>query len=185
MLKIELTRYDHQFGIDVIEVTRVEDLAPSLRRVTSTGDGLEHFASLSPDDHVKLLFPTDGDDTPVLPTTSGHAAAGRRPTFPSDRGRPAMRDYTVRGFDPTAGELMIDFVVHGAGPASSWAASAKPGDRLAKGGPRGSRVLAGTPDWCVLAGDETALPAIGRWLEQLTAQQTRTIAFVEAGRPRP
>lgn len=79
------------------------------------------------------------------------------------------RDYTPRYFDPQSGELSIDFVLHGDGVASSWAAQAQPGDDLKIGGPRGSFLVADDYDHYVLLGDETALPAIGRWLEAMPA----------------
>ena len=78
------------------------------------------FASASPDDHVKLFLPQDG---PVS-------------------GRPPMRDYTPRAFDPAKGLMVIDFALHQpAGPATAWAIAAQPGDRIEIGGPRGSVLL--------------------------------------------
>ena len=106
--------------------------------------------------------------------------------------RPVMRTYTVRAVRPELGELDVDFVLHGvdegvAGPASTWAASARPGDEVVVVGPTG----AGTgPMWGVawapppeartllLAGDETALPAISAILEQLPAG-VRVTALLE------
>jgi NADPH-dependent ferric siderophore reductase len=81
--------------------------------------------------------------------------------------KPILRDYTPRRFDVAARELDIDFALHDAGPATEWASQAKPGDKLGVGGPRGSLVVATDFDWYLLVGDETALPAIGRRLEQL------------------
>jgi NADPH-dependent ferric siderophore reductase len=89
-----------------------------------------------------------------------------------------MRDYTPRRFDVEAGELVIDFVVHGDGPASTWAANARPGSLVGQGGPRGSLVVSDDFDWYLLAGDETALPSIARRLDELPAQ-TRAIVIVE------
>jgi NADPH-dependent ferric siderophore reductase len=83
--------------------------------------------------------------------------------------RPAARDYTPRRYDAAANTLVIDFVLHGDGPAATWAARARPGDFLGVGGPRGSFIVPDDFDWYLLAGDETALPAIGRRLEELPA----------------
>jgi NADPH-dependent ferric siderophore reductase len=74
--------------------------------------------------------------------------------------------------------LAIDFVLHGDGPATSWAAQARPGDFLGVGGPRGSFIVPDDFDWYLLAGDETALPAIGRRLEELPPG-ARTVVVVE------
>lgn len=125
-----------------VTVTAVEQLTPKMRRIRFASPDLHDFASDAPDDHIKLFF----DD----------AALGRR-----------MRDYTPRRFDPVLGTLTIDFALHQAGPATAWALAAKPGDRLEIGGPRGSTILADDFDWYLLIGDETALPAIGRRIEEL------------------
>ncbi len=57
--------------------------------------------------------------------------------------------------------------MHDAGPATAWALAAKPGDRLAIGGPKGSTVTPDDFDFYLLIGDEAALPAIGRRVEGL------------------
>ena len=80
---------------------------------------------------------------------------------------PPMRDYTPRRYDLDTLELDIDFVLHGDGPAATWAAQAKPGQCLHIGGPRGSMVVPDIFDSYLLIGDETALPAIARRLEEL------------------
>ena len=79
------------------------------------------------------------------------------------------RDYTPRRYDAGRNELVIDFALHDAGPATDWAAQAEPGQQLAVGGPRGSFVVPDDFDWYLFIGDETALPAIGRRLEELRA----------------
>ncbi|WP_447946739.1 siderophore-interacting protein [Microbacterium lacticum] len=89
----------------------------------------------------------------------------------------ATRTYTVRRWDAEAGEIDVDVVRHGSGPATTWAYSCAPGDALHIADPKMSY---GHPDvaWLLIAGDETALPAIGRWLEQLPAGQ-RASVFIE------
>jgi NADPH-dependent ferric siderophore reductase len=89
-----------------------------------------------------------------------------------------MRDYTPRYFDPATQTLDIDFVLHGDGPASTWAETVRPGDTLMIGGPRGSLVVPDAFDWYLLAGDETALPAIGRRIEELPSDKP-AIAVIE------
>lgn len=81
--------------------------------------------------------------------------------LPQAQGDPVMRTYTVRRFDADAGELTLEFVIHGHGPASSWASAAAPGGRFAVAGQArsGFRPSEGAR-WCLLAGDQSALPAI-------------------------
>ena len=120
------------------------------------------FVSAAPDDHVKLFFLPDGEKKPTLPSMGSRGLE-----FPDGLPRPAHRDYTPRRYEGAAGELDIDLVVHGDGPASTWASRAAPGAYIGVAGPRGSFVVPDTFDWYLLAGDETALPAIGRRLREL------------------
>ena len=155
-------RVRHQTRLRLAAVSRVERISPQMRRITFAGEQLDGFVSLGADDHVKLFFPAPGQDRPVLPTLQGGDVV-----YPDGATRPAVRDYTPRRFDAASRELTIEFVIHGEGPASSWAAQAEPGQLLGIGGPRGSFL---TPDDCetyVLAGDATALPAISRHLEEM------------------
>ena len=154
-------RLRHEVVLRTLEVLRVERLTPRMQRVTLGGAGLRGFHSAAPDDHVKLFFP-NRDGALVLPTPGANGLE-----YPEGREPSPMRDYTPRRHDAARGELVVDFVLHGDGPASNWAAQAAPGQRIGAGGPRGSFVVAGDFDRYVLVGDETALPAIGRWLEEL------------------
>jgi NADPH-dependent ferric siderophore reductase len=94
----------------------------------------------------------------------------------------AARDFTPRRFDSDAGELWIDFFLHEAGPAASWASRVAVGDSLDVGGPKGSSVIALEGiDAHVLIGDETALPAINRRLEELPGDaRALVVAEVDA-----
>lgn len=157
-----------------IEVAVVERLTDRYVRVTFTGEDLADFQSADPDDHMKLLFPPDPETELVLP--------GPGFTYPEGAPRPATRDYTPRAFDPAKRELVVDFVIHGEGPASNWAAQARPGQTLGVGGPRGSWVLDATFDWYLLIGDETVLPSIARRLEELPAG-AKVVAFIEVNGP--
>ena len=157
----------------LLEVKRVEELGPNMRRVTVGGPELEGFQSPGADDHVKLFFAEPGQRRPSMPVLGEHGLA-----MPEGQPRPASRDYTPRRYDAVRGELAIDFVLHGSGPATSWAARAQPGDFLGVGGPRGSLFVADDFDWYLLAGDASALPAIGRRLEELPAR-ARALVFIE------
>jgi NADPH-dependent ferric siderophore reductase len=157
----------------LLQVREVSRLTPKMVRVVLGGEALAGFVSAAHDDHVKLFFPQPGHDKPVLPTPTPNG-----PVYPEGAARPAARDYTPRRYDPAANTLTIDFVLHGEGPAATWAAQARPGQFLGVGGPRGSFIVPDDFDWYLLAGDETAVPAIGRRLQELPAG-TRVIAVVE------
>jgi len=157
----------------MLQVRDVIQLTPKMVRIIVGGDALAGFVSAAHDDHVKVFFPQPGQEKPVLPTPSPNG-----PVYPEGALRPAARDYTPRRYDAAANTLTIDFVLHGDGPATAWAAQARPGDFLGVGGPRGSFIVPDDFDWYLLAGDETALPAIGRRLEELPAR-ARAIIVVE------
>jgi len=161
----------------LLQVRRVTRLSPYLTRVTLTGDELEGFVSPSFDDHIKVFLPPSPDETPVLPTLGPNG-----PSYPEGAIRPVMRDYSVRRHDPQAQELDIDFVLHGHGPGASWAAQAKPGQHIGIGGPRGSFIIPHGFDWHLLIGDETALPAISRRLEELPAT-AQVLAIMQTHHP--
>jgi len=171
-----IERVRHELRLRLLEVAEVVDLTPTLRRIVLRGD-LADFASAAPDDHVKLIFPLPGEDAPRLPELTPQGL--RRPE--GERDAP-MRDYTPRAFDVAAGTLSVDMVLHGDGPAATWAARAVPGALVGQAGPRGSRVASADFDWWLLAGDEAALPAIARRLEELPAGARATV-LVEVDGP--
>ena len=163
-------RVTHEIKRRRLDVLRVVDITPRMRRITLGGPELAGFVSLGSDDHVKLMFPQN----------AAEQAALQSPTFSikGDGPQPAMRDYTPRRFDLSLGELDIDFVLHGDGPASTWAEQAQVGQHLYIGGPRGSMIVPDIFDSYLLIGDETALPAIARRLEGLAANR-RALVVVE------
>ena len=132
-------RVRHELKRRHLTVTRVEDLTPHFRRITFTDASLSDFVSASFDDHIKVFV----DD--------------------------ARRDYTPRRFDNAARELVIEFALHGDGPAADWAGRAVAGSTLDIGGPKGSMIVPLDYDWHLLVGDETAFPAVARRLEELPA----------------
>lgn len=170
MTRHAISRVRHEPRRRILTVQRVERLTPSMARITLGGD-LAGFVSSGYDDHVKVFFPLPGQNGPTMPQPD---ANGQVPEGVA--GSPG-RDYTPRRFDANRNELVIDFALHDAGPATSWAAQAAPGQQLGVGGPRGSFVVPDDFDWYLFIGDETALPAIGRRLEELRAG---TRAFVVA-----
>ena len=144
-------------------VERVERLTPHMIRVVLGGEGLAAFQTNgSTDSYVKLLFPPPAPHDPEPYDLEAVRAALPREEWP------VTRTYTVRAWDPAAQELTLDFVHHGdTGLAGVWAASARPGDRLRFLGPGGAYAPDPKADWHLLAGDESALPAIAAALEEL------------------
>ncbi|MFI6299798.1 siderophore-interacting protein [Nonomuraea sp. NPDC050790] len=153
-----------------VEVLRTAMVGSGLIRVTLGGPGLAGFEAHSPDEHVRLIFPeTDGGLR--LPEPDGLMLSWPRPF-------PTTRKYTVRRYDPAAGELDIDFALHGKGVAADWARNAAPGATAHVAGPPGGLIVPHSYDRYLLAGDLTALPAIARWLEELP-RTAAGWAFVE------
>ncbi len=142
-----------------VEVSRVERLSPRLARVTLTGPELDGFVVDQPAASVRLLLPTDG--AIAIPTWNGNEFL-----LPDGR-RPALRTFTPRRADPDARQLDVDVVLHGRGAASEWAESAASGTRVAVSGPGRGYVVDEDAPGFLLAGDETAIPAIGQLLEVL------------------
>jgi len=169
----EITKVRHEIVVRTLQVRAVANVTPHMRRVTLTGADLAGFVSPAPDDHVKLFFPTPGTEgTRPAPPVLGDKGLKHA------EGLSKGRDYTPRRYDATQQELDIDFVLHGDGPASTWAANAAPGHWLVMGGPKGSRIVPDDFDNYILIGDETALPAIGRRLEELP-KRANVITIVE------
>src|SRR3954471_14232737 len=162
----------------VAEVLRTSRLTPHMIRVVLGGDGLTGFPAGEFTDHyVKLLFPPA-----KAPYGVPYDIDQVRAELPAEQW-PVTRTYTVRAWDAATGELTIDFVWHGdEGLAGPWAAAAQPGDRIAFVGPGGGYAPSSDADWHLLAGDESALPAIAVALERLPAG-ARALAFVEVAGP--
>ncbi|MFD9187324.1 SIP domain-containing protein [Streptomyces phaeochromogenes] len=173
----------HSPTLREVEVVRTVDITPGMRRVTlsgeqlrafTTADGLVRppFESAGFDDDLGFYFPYPGQRDPVLPV-QGEAKL----IVPKDP-RPLSRVYTVRRWDPEAGELDVDFVKHGVGAGTTWAYRTQPGDRIHLSGPSTSKAFPTGADWLLVAGDDTALPAIGRLLDELPPD-ARAQVFIE------
>ncbi|GEB59467.1 siderophore-interacting protein [Streptomyces gardneri] len=155
-------------------VVRTERITPHMVRVVLGGPGLDAFEAGEFTDHyVKLLFAPEGVAYP-----EPFDMERIREEFPREQW-PTTRTYTVRAWDPVHRELTVDFVVHGdEGLAGPWAARAQAGDTVRFLGPGGGYTPDPAADWHLLAGDESALPAIAVALERLPSG-ARVHAFVE------
>jgi NADPH-dependent ferric siderophore reductase len=144
-----------------VEVRRAEALSARLLRMTLTGDELEGLVVEQPAASVRLLLPSLGTTQLVLPTWAGNEF------LLPDGSRPILRTFTPRHVDAAALELDLDIVLHGGGAAATWAVAARPGDPAAISGPGRGYELDPAASALLLAGDETALPAISQLLETL------------------
>jgi NADPH-dependent ferric siderophore reductase len=166
-------RVHHRPQRRLAQVASVEAISPRMRRIVLAGEELVGFTSAAADDHVKLFFPEPGAEKPMMPVPA-EAGGTSDPHAP----KPTMRDFTPRRFDAERGEMTLEFVLHGDGPATIWASQAAAGQWLGVGGPRGSLLVPDDYDTYLMAGDETALPAIARFLEEARAG-ARVIALIE------
>lgn len=173
-----------------VRVGRVRRLAPSFRQVTFTGPDLDEFGDDGLDQRIKLILaegPAVLEDLTADPT-SWHARWRAMP----EEIRPVMRTYTVRRVRPGAREVDVVLVDHetahgAAGPAIRWLRSAAPGDEVVLVGPdarspdrhQGIDWRPGAATRLLLAGDETAAPAIVSILESLAGAAVTARAFVE------
>ncbi|WP_106813789.1 siderophore-interacting protein [Microbacterium timonense] len=169
------------------EVARSVRLSPHFVRVTFTADEFEHFGTARLDQRIKIVLPhPDGTFSDFGQDEGAGDWYDRWRALPHAE-RNIFRTYTVRRIDPDSRELDVDFVTHhDAGPAGAWAEQAVPGQQLIIVGPDArSPLSAGGLDWhpgtarrVLLAGDETAAPAITAILE-LLGDEYDVDAFIE------
>ncbi|WP_250445909.1 siderophore-interacting protein [Actinotalea sp. C106] len=177
-------------------VRRVLRLSPHFLRVTFASEDFAVFGTAGLDQRVKLVLPfPDGSlcDVGALDEQAireGTWYAQWR-ALPEEQRNP-FRTYTVRSIRPSRGELDVDMVLHEPaaghqeGPASAWLRRAQVGDAVVVVGPdsRSADPTVGL-DWrpgqarhVLLAGDETAAPAICSIVESLPEGVTAQ-AFIE------
>jgi NADPH-dependent ferric siderophore reductase len=150
-----------------VSVSRVERPTPGCVRVTFAGDELQGYEMRGPASHIKVVFgdlPQWGPEGPIL-------AEGQQ--------MPPSRTYTPRSYDASKQELVVEFMLHGEGLASSWAKDAKPGDQVAVTLPGGPYTVE-PADWYLIGGDDSALPAIETILDALP-RGSHSQVFVEVG----
>jgi NADPH-dependent ferric siderophore reductase len=166
--------------VHTFEVLRSEEVTSHMVRVVLGGSGFDTFTpSEFTDSYVKLVVVADDVDVAGLlrPLTLDSFA-----DLPAAK-QPVVRTLTVRRADPAAREIAIDVVVHGEhGAAGQWAATAEPGQPVYLMGPSGAYAPDPAADWHLLAGDESALPAISVALEALPANAIGHV-FIETAEP--
>lgn len=135
-----------------VTVQKIDQVTPRVRRFVLGGAPLAGFRIPRPGAHIKLLFGADPNE-PIDPKKM----------------RSQMRTYTPRHFNPETNELTVEFVLHGSGLASTWAAQAQVGETITVAGPGGGMDIPDTLAVMVMLVDESAIPAAGVVLEALPA----------------
>ncbi len=141
----------------IVLATAGDDSFVRVQLVEARPGELAGFIAPGGGDHVRVVVSPDGGEVPLGPT-----------------GEPLgeSRTETVVDHSVSGGWIDIDVLVHGAagshgGLIGPWAARAPLGSPAVVMGPKGSVVLSGAPGDVVLAGDDSALPAIRRYLRML------------------
>lgn len=168
-----------------VEVRARERVSPSFVRVELGAPELAEFGVDGPlyDQRIKLLLPGPAG-LPALGADTWWADWSALP----EESRGDFRTYTLREVrgDGEDTRLVVDFVLHpGAhGPGSSWAARAAVGDKIMVLCPRRGTAFGGIEfvpcgaERLLLAGDETAVPAMASILSMLPTD-AEGAAFLE------
>ena len=140
-------------------------------RARFEGPELEGLVVDQPAASVRLLVPDAGEDRLVMPGWNGNEF------LRADGTRPIIRTFTPRRLEDRA--LTLEIVIHEGGAVSSWATDAAVGDPAAVSGTGRGYTIDPDATSFVLAGDESALPAMAQLLEHLPSGATvRVVAEI-------
>jgi NADPH-dependent ferric siderophore reductase len=165
------------------QVVGTEQLTPHMVRVVLGSNSFDTFVpSKFTDSYVKLVFVDDDVSEKEVAGLPHPLTLDSFAELPPEK-KPSVRTITVRRVDAAAREIAVDIVVHGEhGVAGPWAAAAQPGQPIYLMGPGGAYTPDPAADWHLLAGDESALPAIATALEALPPTAVGK-AFIEVAGP--
>ena len=168
--------YDTYYRAEVLNVDR---LTPNMIRVRFAGADLRRFESSGvADERLVVVLPAPGETEPPAPERRDDGTLD----YADETARPEMRSYTVRAWDPAAGEMVIDFAAHAGGVAAQWAIDARPGHVVYLTEAAGWYRPPADAGWQLLIADMTALPALGRIVENLSPG-TRAYVIAEVIEP--
>ncbi|MCG7297645.1 siderophore-interacting protein [Brevibacterium sp. ACRRH] len=172
----------------LVHLTARSRVSENLVRLTFKGPTLDQFGTTCLDQRIKLAFGSRECVEELVERDDWFAWARSLP----EHVRPHLRTYTVKAVRPMLKELDVDFVVHGTeGPASAFAVKAPIGTHIAVVGPvegapgsssEGVAWAPGSASHILIAGDETAVPAISNIIESLSPEM-RGAVFVEVPSP--
>ncbi|NLS10643.1 siderophore-interacting protein [Nesterenkonia sp. MY13] len=158
----------------MLTVVETHRITPHMVRVILGGEQFDDIEfKTDTDQYIKLLFAD-----PDLGLQRPYDLEALREQLPAEQ-MPVTRTYTIRYIDWKKKQIWVDFVVHGdEGIAGPWAANAQPGDLLSFFGPGSGYSPREEADFHLIAGDESALPAIAAGLEGMSPT-AKGIALVE------
>lgn len=165
-------------GVVLAQVTAARQLSPHFVRVTVQGDDLRQWRQLGFDQWFRLAVPTDEHTRfDTLPDTYNLTSYLKFMTTEKAT-RPTIRNYTIREHRPEAGEIDIDFVVHGeSGVAGPWAAGMPVGAQVGMID-QGCGFTQPQAQQVLLVGEESAMPAVLGILRDLP-RTARGLALIE------
>ncbi|MYX57932.1 SIP domain-containing protein [Streptomyces sp. SID8382] len=162
------TRTPESRRMITLEVRGTTKPTPAFSVITLGGPELEHLKPMGFDQTVRLFFPREGQEGLRMPRLSSEAWMAELLLLPKSR-RPWVRNFTIRRTRPELGEVDIEFALHGDTPASTWARRARPGDPAGIFDMGLTYLPPAHAEWQLLAGDESAVPAILAILEHAPA----------------
>lgn len=156
-----LTRHLFPPAVRHLRLSARDTLAPGFVRLRLT--------EAMPGELAGFIAPGGGDHVRVVVGTPDGSAIEI-----DEDGNPLgeSRTETVVDHDVERGYLDLDVLVHGVpgaerGIIGAWAARAPLGSPAVVMGPKGSVVMTGAPGEVLIAGDDSALPAVRRYLRML------------------
>ncbi|WP_157983956.1 siderophore-interacting protein [Nesterenkonia muleiensis] len=149
-------------------VETAEDITPTMRRVVmapvrpSPREPFESQALMG--EYVRVVVPPTG--APEVPEPQWQE--GTRGLWPVwQKPAPPSRKYTVRNYWSQTQRVEINVTLHEKGPGSDWARSVQPGATTYVLGPKSGYRVSYDYDFYLMVCDQTGLPGVARWLEQL------------------
>lgn len=151
-----------------VVVDEAEDLTPTVRRIVlrpmDAGTGVESRGLVG--EYVRIVVPPATQQSVPAPewreTKNGWWPVWEKPA-------PPTRKYTIRRYWEESGAIEINVTLHDDGPGTTWACTAQPGMTSYVLGPKSGLQISYDYDYYLMVCDETGLPSVARWLEQLPA----------------
>lgn len=152
---------------------------PRLREVTVEGPELVGFEVTEPAASLRLLLPRPDGSGLEIPTWTGNEFLF------GDGARPPIRTLTPLDVDQHSGRITVAVVLHGQGLLARWAAAQPVGDEVAISGPGAGYPVPAAAQF-LLAGDASAVPALGQVLSEIPADATVDVVIeLDGGDDRP
>ncbi|MBV1885873.1 MAG: siderophore-interacting protein [Parvibaculaceae bacterium] len=157
----------------VMRFLRQEKITPTCIRITLAGEDLKFLTKDGL--HFRLFSPRDRARTPIWPRIQEDGTT----KWADGEDELSNRVFTIRYISPT--ELTFDLITHPKGEAISWIKNVQPEDEVLITGPGGGD-FPPSDKWLLMGGDETALPALARILENLPTNAAGHVVIETAGR---